>query len=285
MTADTALPLHIRGLTKTFGDAAALVELDVSVPQGQVLALLGASGCGKTTLLRCIAGLMAPDAGEILIQGQVVADRNRCLPPERRKLGMVFQDYALWPHMTIGENLAFPLHMQGLGRSERSRRIQWALELVGLGGMAGRSPDTLSGGQQQRVALARAVVGQPRLLLMDEPLSNLDKSLREQLALEIRTLIDELGLTAVFVTHDQQEAYALADRVAVMQKVALPNWLRRKAFITPRLRRTSPAFWMPAPCWRGSYYTKPYCWAGKRSRFAPSTLTKAQSRFCFPGAA
>ena len=210
-------PLQIHALTKQFGNTTALSGLDVSVQQGHVLALLGPSGCGKTTLLRCIAGLLPVDGGEILIHGERVAGPGVSLPPEQRKLGMVFQDYALWPHMTVAENLDFPLAMQGLPKKQRRERIDWALTLVGLQAMAERSPNTLSGGQQQRIALARAIVAQPRLLLMDEPLSNLDKGLREQLALEIRALIDELKLTAVFVTHDQHEAYALADMIAVMQ--------------------------------------------------------------------
>lgn len=212
------LPLAIRHLSKAFGDHIALDNLNLTLEPGQVLALLGPSGCGKTTLLRCIAGLLAADTGEIDIRGKQVAGQKLNLPPERRGLGMVFQDYALWPHMTVSENLAFPLQMQKLPRSEQQERIRWALELVGLSHLADRSPGTLSGGQQQRIALARAIVAQPALLLMDEPLSNLDKNLRAQLALEIRTLIDSLGLAAVFVTHDQQEAFALADKVAVMHQ-------------------------------------------------------------------
>ncbi len=212
------LPLTIRGLRKSFGNHIALDDLNLTLEPGQVLALLGPSGCGKTTLLRCIAGLLAADNGEIAIRGNIVANDTVNLPPEKRGLGMVFQDYALWPHMTVAENLAFPLRMRKLSRAEQQERILWALELVGLTHLAERSPGTLSGGQQQRVALARAIVAQPALLLMDEPLSNLDKNLRAQLALEIRTLIDDLGLTAVFVTHDQQEAFALADKVAVMHQ-------------------------------------------------------------------
>lgn len=211
-------PLSIRQLHKTFGEHIALHQLNLDVEPGQVLALLGPSGCGKTTLLRAIAGLLTADSGSIAIRGHTVASDNINLPPEQRGLGMVFQDYALWPHMTVRENLAFPLQMQKLPRSEQHERILWALELVGLAHLAERSPGTLSGGQQQRIALARAIVAQPALLLMDEPLSNLDKNLRAQLALEIRTLIDSLGLAAVFVTHDQHEAFALADKVAVMHQ-------------------------------------------------------------------
>lgn len=214
---DTPLPLRIRNLGKSFGDHVALVDLNLTLEPGQVLALLGPSGCGKTTLLRCIAGLLTADHGDITIRGTLVANEKINLPPEKRGLGMVFQDYALWPHMTVAENIAFPLRMRKLPQTEQQQRIRWALDLVGLAHLADRSPGTLSGGQQQRVALARAIVAQPALLLMDEPLSNLDKNLRAQLALEIRTLIDDLGLTAVFVTHDQHEAFALADKVAVMR--------------------------------------------------------------------
>lgn len=211
-------PLEIRGLRKRFEELEALTAIDLKLPKGQILALLGPSGCGKTTLLRCIAGLTDPSEGEIRIQGHLVANHRISVPPEARKLGMVFQDYALWPHMTVAENVAFPLAMERMPKKDRQERVRWALDLVGLTSFADRPPGTLSGGQQQRVALARAVVGQPRLLLMDEPLSNLDKGLRETLAIDIRRLIKELDLTAVFVTHDQQEAFALADQVAVLQQ-------------------------------------------------------------------
>lgn len=209
--------LEITGLSKSFNGQNALDNICLGIPRGEVLGLLGPSGCGKTTLLRCIAGLILPDTGSVHIGGTEVSGKTVNLPPEKRQLGMVFQDYALWPHMSIWKNVAFPLEMRRVEPEERKRQVNWALDLVGLSAMSERSPGTLSGGQQQRVALARAIVGQPHLLLMDEPLSNLDKSLREQLALEIRELINRLDLTAVFVTHDQQEAYALADRIAVFQ--------------------------------------------------------------------
>ncbi|MCE8020921.1 ABC transporter ATP-binding protein [Halomonas sp. MCCC 1A11036] len=210
--------LRIDRLHKRFGQVVALDGIDLMLHRGQVLALLGPSGCGKTTLLRCIAGLSEANEGEILLDGECVAAPGRHLSPDDRRLGMVFQDYALWPHMSVYQNVAFPLEMQGVKANARRPQVEWALELVGLADFAERTPGALSGGQQQRVALARAIVAKPRLLLMDEPLSNLDKGLRENLALEIRSLIEELGLTAVFVTHDQHEAFALADRVAVLQQ-------------------------------------------------------------------
>lgn len=209
--------LQVTALKKSFQRVAALQDITLSLAPGQVLALLGPSGCGKTTLLRCIAGLLEPDDGVVVIGGQQTNGAGKHLPPEARHLGMVFQDYALWPHMTVAENVAFPLEMRGVKKQERHSRVNWALETVGLSAFADRSPDTLSGGQQQRVALARAIVGQPKLLLMDEPLSNLDKGLRESLAMDIRRLINDLNLAAVFVTHDQHEAFALADQIAVMQ--------------------------------------------------------------------
>lgn len=227
--------LVLQQVRKSFGEHVALNSISLEVQSGEVLALLGPSGCGKTTLLRCIAGLLNPDSGSIAIAGDTVSGPDKNLAPEERHLGMVFQDYALWPHMSLRKNVAFPLEMRGVAPAERKRQVDWALDLVGLLSQADRAPGTLSGGQQQRVALARAIVGEPRLLLMDEPLSNLDRSLREQLAQEIRELISTLGLTAVFVTHDQQEAYALADRVAVLQDGYLQQ------LDTPRSLFESPA--------------------------------------------
>lgn len=206
----------IRGLRHRFGSQTILDGIDLDVPAGTVLALLGPSGCGKSTLLKALAGLLRPESGRIELAGQTVCDERVHHAPEQRGLGMVFQDYALWPHMSVAQNVAFPLQMRRTPRHERSARVQEALALVGLDGMARRRPADLSGGQQQRVALARAIVARPRLLLFDEPLSNLDRALRATLCTEIGALLARLGTTAVYVTHDHDEAHALAHRIAKM---------------------------------------------------------------------
>jgi ABC-type Fe3+/spermidine/putrescine transport system ATPase subunit len=207
--------LTLEGLTKRFGTVTAVAGIDLTVPAGEVVSLLGPSGCGKTTTLRMVAGLERPTAGRIRVGGRIVADRGTHLPPEARGMGMVFQSYAVWPHMTVFENVAFPLRQR---RDPRLReRVGTILETVRLSHLAARYPSELSGGQQQRVALARALVAEPAVLLLDEPLSNLDARLREELRTEIRRLQQQLGVTAVFVTHDQAEALALSDRVCVMQ--------------------------------------------------------------------
>jgi iron(III) transport system ATP-binding protein len=202
-----------------YGQTAVLKGIDIALGRGKTLALLGPSGCGKTTLLRLVAGLLAPSKGSVSIAGKVVADAatGAFAPPEKRNLGMVFQDYALWPHMTVGGNVAFPLEMRGIGRTERQARTMRALERVGLSAFADRRPSDLSGGQQQRVAIARAIVAEPQLILFDEPLSNLDRELRENMVGELAELIASLGLTAIYVTHDHSEALTLADQVAVMR--------------------------------------------------------------------
>ncbi len=188
-------------------------NLSVAVPRGSLIALLGPSGCGKTTTLRMVAGLEAPDAGRVLVDGRDVT----ALPPHLRRMGVVFQSYALFPHMSVAANVAFGLRMQGLPRAERTVRAGAALEMVGLSAHAGKRPRQLSGGQQQRVALARALAIEPDVLLLDEPLSALDAKLREELRVEMRILQRRVGATTVFVTHDQAEALAMADMVAVMQ--------------------------------------------------------------------
>ena len=202
-----------------YGETKILKGIDLALKPGKTLALLGPSGCGKTTLLRLVAGLLAPTEGAISIAGAIAADAasGAFLPPEKRNLGMVFQDYALWPHLTVAGNVSFPLEMRGIGRSERHRRVMKALQTVGLEAFAERRPSDLSGGQQQRVAIARAIVAEPQLILFDEPLSNLDRELRETMVGELGELISDLGLTAIYVTHDHSEALTLADEVAVMR--------------------------------------------------------------------
>ncbi len=211
-----AISIATRELRLAYGPTEVLRGIDLELPRGQTLALLGPSGCGKTTLLRLVAGLLPPTSGDITIEGQKVAGAGRFVPPERRGLGMVFQDYALWPHLTVAGNVAFPLEMAGIDRAARAARVAAALDRVGLRDMAERSPSALSGGQQQRVAIARAIVGEPRIVLFDEPLSNLDRELRETMVGELGAMIRGLGLTAIYVTHDQSEALTLADQVAVM---------------------------------------------------------------------
>jgi putative spermidine/putrescine transport system ATP-binding protein len=206
--------LILDGLTKRYGDQTVVDDLRLEVARGECIALLGPSGCGKTTTLRMVAGYVAPDAGRILLDGRAIERA----PPHRREIGMVFQSYALFPHMTAAGNVGFGLEMRNLPRAERERRVAEALELVGLGAFGTRYPAQLSGGQQQRVALARALVIRPALLLLDEPLSNLDAGLRVEMRQEIARLRRALGITTLFVTHDQEEALALADRIAVMEK-------------------------------------------------------------------
>jgi len=206
--------LSLRGVAKSFGETAAVEDVDLEVAAGEFLTLLGPSGCGKSTLLRIIAGLVEADRGQVRLDGEEIQD----LPAHRRRTAMVFQSYALFPHMTVERNTAFGLVMRGLERSRIERRVAEALALVELDGLGGRYPRELSGGQQQRVALARALVTEPRVLLLDEPLSNLDAKLRDRLRIELRALQRRLGLTTVFVTHDQAEAMALSDRIAVMSK-------------------------------------------------------------------
>ena len=198
---------------KRFGTVVAVNDVSLDIARGSVFSLLGPSGCGKTTTLRLIAGFEQPDAGDVYIRGAHVTS----LPPYRRDFSMVFQSYALFPHLTVAENVAFGLRMRRIARGERGRSVDEALDLVKLRSLAGRYPRQLSGGQQQRVALARAIVVKPAVLLLDEPLGALDKMLREEMQVELRSLQQRLGITAVFVTHDQEEALTLSDRVAVMR--------------------------------------------------------------------
>ena len=199
------------GVSKRFGSVRAVDDAQLCVEKGEFVALLGPSGCGKTTLLRLVAGFEEPDAGEIEVAGKRVAG-GTWVPPERRRIGMVFQDYALFPHLTVAENVAF-----GLPRSERRTRVPAVLALVDLCGLGGRYPHELSGGQQQRVALARALAPAPRVVLLDEPWSNVDPHLRETLRAEVAEIIKPLGVTVLLVTHDREEAFSLADRIALMR--------------------------------------------------------------------
>ena len=208
----TALPITIRDLTKRYGPVFALNSVDLDVRSGEFLTLLGPSGSGKTTLLMAIAGFNRPDSGSIRFgEDEVILS-----PPHKRDVGMVFQSYALFPHMNVADNIAFPLKLRGIGGTERAARVEEALETVQLSGFGERNIDQLSGGQKQRVALARAFVFGPRVLLMDEPLSALDKKLRERMQIELKHLHRKLGVTTVYVTHDQREALTMSDRIAVI---------------------------------------------------------------------
>jgi iron(III) transport system ATP-binding protein len=210
--------LVIENLTVRYGDTAVVKNLDLCIRAGEWVTLLGPSGCGKTTILRCIAGLERCSTGSIRIGNRLVASPSGETPPELRNVNMVFQNYAVWPHMTVLQNVSFGLKLMKLSPAEVRRRAQQALDLVGLGAYGERYGTELSGGQQQRVALARAIVTEPDLLLFDEPLSNLDASLREQMRVELRELHDRLGKTAIYVTHDQSEAMVMSDRVVLINE-------------------------------------------------------------------
>ncbi len=214
---DDAPLVEFAGITKRFGAAVALDDVTLTIPEGQFVVLLGPSGSGKTTLLRCAAGIERITTGRITLAGRVVDDGQTQVSPERRDLAMVFQDYALWPHMTARENVRYALRRRRLPPSDADARTGEMLGKVGLEAFGGRYPSELSGGQQQRVALARALVARPHLLLFDEPLSNLDSNLRERMRIEIATLVREVGTTALYITHDQAEAFALADKIGVLE--------------------------------------------------------------------
>ena len=210
--------LQLSGLGKKFGTVAAVADVDLALRPGEFVSLLGPSGCGKTTTLRMIAGFIKPSSGSISVNGTVVSSPTLTVPPERRGMSMIFQSYAIWPNMTVGENVAFGLKLRKLPGSEIARRVDRILDTVRLRELKDRYPAELSGGQQQRVALARAIVIEPEVLLLDEPLSNLDANLREEMRSEIRRLHDEFRITTVYVTHDQAEAMVTSDRIVVMNK-------------------------------------------------------------------
>jgi len=210
--------IQVQELVKSFGGVKAVDGVTFSVGDGEILGLLGPSGCGKTTVLRSISGLEEIDAGKIILDGTTVSSPKEkvFVPPEKRRLGFVFQSYALWPHMTVKQNIEYCL--KGFSKKEKKTRIADALELVGLADVAGRYPSQLSGGQQQRVALARSVAYEPKVILLDEPLSNLDQKERERVRGELRVLLKRIGITTVFVTHDQEEAFVICDRVILMNR-------------------------------------------------------------------
>lgn len=224
--------IKIEKLAKKFGTVVAVNRIDLDVEKGEMLTLLGPSGCGKTTTLRCIAGLEKPDGGDILIDGLPMFSKG-FVPPSQREIGMVFQNYAVWPHLRVFHNIAYGLKLQKLPKQVIKERVTEALELVGLTGLGRRYPGQLSGGQQQRVALARALVRNPKVLLLDEPLSNLDAKLREKMRFEIKSLVRRMHMTAVYVTHDQAEAMVISDRIAVMDsgnivQVGVPEEIYKK---------------------------------------------------------
>lgn len=210
------LAVELKDLWKEFEGVPVVRGVDLAVSEGEFVALLGPSGCGKTTTLRMIAGFEVPTRGNILIRGRTVFGDGRCTPPEQRDAGLVFQSYAVWPHMTVEANVGYPLKLRGVAPAERRVKALQMLDLVQLHGLGDRFPHQLSGGQQQRVALARALCKEPAVLLLDEPLSNLDAQLRKEMRIEIKTLQRRLGITIVYVTHDQEEALSMADRIAVM---------------------------------------------------------------------
>ena len=209
----------IKSLTKRYGDVAAVEALSLEVKPGELVSLLGPSGCGKTTTLRLVAGFLRPEAGEIWVGERCLSSAASVVPPERRRMAMIFQSYALWPHMTVARNVAYGLRFKsGMPKADRDRRVADILRTVQLSGFESRYPGELSGGQQQRVAVARALVVEPEILLLDEPLSNLDANLREEMRFEIRRLHEAFGITTLYVTHDQAEAMVISDRVAVLHR-------------------------------------------------------------------
>jgi ABC-type Fe3+/spermidine/putrescine transport system ATPase subunit len=272
----TAHPrLALRDVSCTFGTFTAVDRLNLDIAEGEFVSLLGPSGCGKTTTLRMIAGFVRPTGGSIALDGDVISSPGASLPPERRGMSMIFQSYAIWPNMTVAENVAFGLKLRRLPREAIRAKVAAVLETVQLGRLADRYPAELSGGQQQRVALARAVVIEPRVLLLDEPLSNLDANLREEMRFEIRRLHDAFRFTTVYVTHDQGEAMVTSDRIAVMnagriEQVDAPYLLYtrpRTRFVAGFIGRTNL---MPATC------------RGERIGFGRFDLPRALFGHCGP---
>ena len=229
--------LVLKGVARRYGTVEAVADFSLELVPGEFVSLLGPSGCGKTTTLRMIAGFVPPSAGTIEMDGQQISSPSSVVPPEKRRMSMIFQSYAIWPNMTVGENVGFGLQVRKLSRGEIDRKVDAILDVVQMRNLKGRYPAELSGGQQQRVALARAIVVEPEVLLLDEPLSNLDANLREEMRFEIRRLHDEFKITTVYVTHDQSEAMVTSDRIVVMnhgriEQVDAPH----KLYARPRSR-------------------------------------------------
>ena len=259
--------LRIQSLYKTFNRVVAVNRLNLEVREGEFFTLLGSSGCGKTTTLRMVGGLERPDGGEIHLGDRCLVSESKRLfvKPEKRDMGMVFQSYALWPHMTVFENVVYPLKLRGIRGQEAENKVEEVLGLVGLAGLQDRPAPALSGGQQQRVALARALVFSPKVLLLDEPLSNLDAQLREEMRRELKGLQQRLRITVLFVTHDQIEALSLSDRIAIMQTGNWSRSARRKRFTITRRRRS---------CATSS--ARPFSF---RERFSGLLISKSMWRF------
>jgi iron(III) transport system ATP-binding protein len=230
--------VSLKGLSRRYGDVAAVDDLSLEVKPGELVALLGPSGCGKTTTLRLVAGFLAPEAGEIWVGERCLSSPATVVPPERRRMAMIFQSYALWPHMTVAQNVAYGLRFKrGVAAADRDRRVAEMLRIVQLAGFEARYPGELSGGQQQRVAVARALVVEPEILLLDEPLSNLDANLREEMRFEIRRLHEAFGITTLYVTHDQAEAMVISDRIAVLERGRVAQvGTAVEIFLQPRTR-------------------------------------------------
>ena len=258
MTSSENTMVNLSGLRKSFGTEVAVDDVNLAVAKGEFVTLLGPSGCGKTTTLRCIAGLEKLDAGEISIGKVVVAsaEKNIFLDPEKREIGMVFQSYAVWPHMTVFDNVAYGLRVRKVGSSELKKKTNYALQLVGLDELADRFATKLSGGQRQRVALARAICYEPDVILFDEPLSNLDAKLREQMRDEIVRLQKEVGITSIFVTHDQSEALVMSDRIVVMDKAIIQQVGNPKTIYANPANSFVANFIGVANLFKGSYIGK-----------------------------
>ncbi|GAA4569204.1 hypothetical protein GCM10023176_25260 [Micromonospora coerulea] len=240
---ETVTTVALKDVTKVFPDGTIAVDtINLDVNDGEFMVLLGPSGCGKSTVLRMVAGLEDPSTGAVMLDGELAND----LPPRERKIAMVFQDFALYPHMTVGDNIGFPLRLAGVEPAPRGERIQDVAGALGIGDVLGRKPSQLSGGQRQRVAMGRAIVRRPGLFLMDEPLSNLDSGLRAELRAEISGLTRELGVTTIYVTHDQAEALTMADRVAIMRKGVLQDVGRPRCTAAP-----PPSTWPRSSAARG----------------------------------